>query len=133
MKWRWPIRRLLLPRIERAIIRQHKRRRFLFLSDTTLRDGEQMPGVRLNTEEKVQIATALARAGIHSIDAGFPAASREEVASIRRIAANVRGPVINGHCRTLKADIDAALPNIRSMRESVNTEYRSLELSSAVT
>ncbi len=109
MKWRRPIQRFVLPPLERAIIRQHKRRRFLFLSDTTLRDGEQMPGVRLNADEKLQIATALARAGIHSIDAGFPAASREEITSIRRIAENVRGPVINGHCRTLKADIDAAV------------------------
>lgn len=108
MAWRRPIRHLLKPVIERAIIRRHKRRRFLFLSDTTLRDGEQMPGVRLNAEEKLEIAHALARAGIHSIDAGFPAASTEEVASIRRIAEEVRGPVINGHCRTLNADIDAA-------------------------
>src|SRR3954464_573158 len=109
MKWRRPIRRFLVPPIEQAIVRRHKRRRILFLSDTTLRDGEQMPGVRLNAEEKLQIAAALARAGIHSIDAGFPAASQEEIASIRRIAENVRGPVINGHCRTLKADIDAAV------------------------
>jgi 2-isopropylmalate synthase len=108
MRWRRPIRRLLKPPIERAIIRRHKRRRYLFLSDTTLRDGEQMPGVRLNADEKLQIAHGLARAGIHSIDAGFPAASPEEVASIRRIAKEVRGPVINGHCRTLKGDIDAA-------------------------
>jgi 2-isopropylmalate synthase len=95
-------------RVERAAIWMHKRKGLLFLSDTTLRDGEQMPGVRLNPAEKVQIAQALARAGIHSIDAGFPAAAREEIESIRQIARSVRGPVINGHCRTLAADIDAA-------------------------
>ena len=98
----------ILRQIERAQIWRHKRKGHLFLSDTTLRDGEQMPGVRLNPDEKVQIAQALARAGIHSIDAGFPASSAEEIESIRRIATSVRGPVINAHCRTLKGDIDAA-------------------------
>jgi 2-isopropylmalate synthase len=96
---------LVLRQVERAAIWRHKRQGLLFLSDTTLRDGEQMPGVRLKPDEKVQIARALAAVGIHSIDAGFPAAAKEEVESIRRIAANVKGPVINGHCRTLKADI----------------------------
>ena len=99
---------LVLRQVERAAIWRHKRKGLLFLSDTTLRDGEQMPGVRLNPDEKVQIAQALARAGIHSIDAGFPAAANEEVESIRRIAASVKGPVINGHCRTLNSDVDAA-------------------------
>jgi 2-isopropylmalate synthase len=99
---------MVLRQVERAAIWRHKRKGLLFLSDTTLRDGEQMPGVRLNPDEKVEIAQALARVGIHSIDAGFPAAAREEIESIRRIAASVKGPVVNGHCRTLKADIDAA-------------------------
>lgn len=98
----------VLRQVELASIWLHKRKGLLFLSDTTLRDGEQMPGVRLNPAEKVQIAQALARAGIHSIDAGFPAASQEEIDSIRQIAQSVRGPVINAHCRTLAADVDAA-------------------------
>src|ERR671924_1353104 len=98
----------VLRQVELASVWLHKRKGLLFLSDTTLRDGEQMPGVRLNPGEKVEIAQALARVGIHSIDAGFPAAAKEEVESIRRIAAAVKGPVINGHCRTLNSDIDAA-------------------------
>jgi len=98
----------VLRQVELASIWLHKRKGLVFLSDTTLRDGEQMPGVRLNPAEKVQIAQALARAGIHSIDAGFPAAAPEEIDSIRQIAAAVNGPVINAHCRTLAADIDAA-------------------------
>ena len=98
----------ILRQIERTQIWRHKRKGLLFLSDTTLRDGEQMPGVRLNPDEKVEIARALTRAGIHSIDAGFPASSPEEIEAIRRIAKAVRGPVINAHCRTLKSDIDAA-------------------------
>jgi 2-isopropylmalate synthase len=98
----------VLRMIERLAIMRHKLKGLLFLSDTTLRDGEQMPGVRLSPAEKVQIAEALERAGLHSIDAGFPAAGQEEIESIRQIAKTVRGPVINAHCRTLPADIDAA-------------------------
>jgi 2-isopropylmalate synthase len=102
----------LLPRvirqIERMVVWRNKRRGLLFLSDTTLRDGEQMPGLRLNPAGKVRIARALAEAGIHSIDAGFPAAAPEEIEAIRQIVREVRGPVINAHCRTLKEDIDKA-------------------------
>jgi 2-isopropylmalate synthase len=93
----------------------HKRKGLLFLSDTTLRDGEQMPGVRLNPDQKLQIAQGLAKAGIHSIDAGFPAAAQEEIDSIKKIAESVRGPVINAHCRTLEADIDAAREALGSL------------------
>jgi 2-isopropylmalate synthase len=103
-----PVFSMVLRQVERAAIWRHKRKGLLFLSDTTLRDGEQMPGVRLNPDEKVEIAQALAGVGIHSIDAGFPAAAKEEVEAIRRVAAAVKGPVINGHCRTLRADVDAA-------------------------
>jgi 2-isopropylmalate synthase len=85
-----------------------KRRKTLLLSDTTLRDGEQTPGVRLSPDDKVAIAHALAAAGIHSIDAGFPAAAAEEREAIRRIFKEVRGPVITAHCRTLRQDIDLA-------------------------
>ena len=95
--------------IEKMMIWRHKRQGLLFLSDTTLRDGEQMPGVRLSPTDKVAIAKALAAAGIHSIDAGFPAAAPEEVQAIRQISQAVRGPVINAHCRTLPGDIDAAV------------------------
>jgi len=98
----------VLRQVELASIWLHKRKGLLFLSDTTLRDGEQMPGVRLNPAEKLQIAQGLARVGIHSIDAGFPAAAQEEIDSIQQIAQTVRGPVINAHCRTLQSDIDAA-------------------------
>jgi 2-isopropylmalate synthase len=95
----------------------------LFLSDTTLRDGEQMPGVRLGPEDKVAIAKALAKAGIHSIDAGFPAAAREEIEAIQQIVKELLpagkalfGPIINAHCRTLKSDIDAAAEALHEAR-----------------
>jgi 2-isopropylmalate synthase len=103
---KYPILAKVVRQVERSMIWRHKRRGLLFLSDTTLRDGEQMSGVRLDPEAKVTIAKALAAAGIHSIDAGSPAASREEVEAIRRIVREVHGPVITAHCRTLPQDID---------------------------
>jgi 2-isopropylmalate synthase len=99
----------VIRQVEKAVIWRHKMKGLLFLSDTTLRDGEQTPGVRLHPADKVSIAKALAEAGIHSIDAGFPAAAPEEVQAIRRIVQAVKGPVINAHCRTVKSDIDAAV------------------------
>lgn len=80
----------------------------LIISDTTLRDGAQMPGVRFSVADKVVIAKALAEAGVDVIEAGFPAGSDHEVEAVRRIAAETAGPVIMALCRALAADIDAA-------------------------
>jgi 2-isopropylmalate synthase len=82
--------------------------RQILLSDTTLRDGEQMAGAALRPEQKVRVARALAEAGVNSIDAGFPACGASEVEAIRAIVREVRGPVIMALCRALHADIDDA-------------------------
>ena len=76
--------------------------------DTTLRDGEQSPGISLNTEEKVEIAQQLARLGVDVIEAGFPITSPGDFEAVEAIARKVEGPVICGLARTHKADIDAA-------------------------
>jgi 2-isopropylmalate synthase len=76
--------------------------------DTTLRDGEQSPGISLNTEEKVEIAQQLARLGVDVIEAGFPITSPGDFEAVEAISRNVEGPVICGLARTHKADIDAA-------------------------
>jgi 2-isopropylmalate synthase len=76
--------------------------------DTTLRDGEQSPGISLNAGEKVEIATQLARLGVDVIEAGFPIASPGDFEAVEAIARTVEGPVICGLARTHKADIDAA-------------------------
>src|ERR671918_2286703 len=76
--------------------------------DTTLRDGEQSPGISLNTQEKVEIAQQLARMGVDVIEAGFPITSPGDFEAVEAIARNVQGPVICGLARTHKADIDAA-------------------------
>ncbi len=79
--------------------------------DTTLRDGEQSPGASLNSAEKLEIARQLAILGVDIIEAGFPAASPDDLAAVRRIAEEVgkaEGPVICGLARAIKADIDKA-------------------------
>ena len=76
--------------------------------DTTLRDGEQSPGISLNTSEKVEIAQQLARLGVDVIEAGFPITSPGDFEAVAEISRKVEGPVICGLARTHKADIDAA-------------------------
>ena len=93
---------------------------YVKIFDTTLRDGEQSPGASLTSAEKLEIARALARLGVDIIEAGFPAASPDDLEGVRRIAKEVgnppvgeaesshRIPVICGLARANKSDIDAA-------------------------
>ena len=76
--------------------------------DTTLRDGEQSPGIALNTEEKLEIAGQLARLRVDVIEAGFPAASEGDFAAVQAIARQVEGPVIAALARATDTDVDAA-------------------------
>ena len=73
--------------------------------DTTLRDGEQSPGFSMTLTEKVRMAEALAELGVDVIEAGFPIASNDDFAAVRRIAESVRGPVICGLARSSPGDI----------------------------
>jgi 2-isopropylmalate synthase len=93
---------------------------FIRFFDTTLRDGEQSPGASLTSPEKLEIARGLARLGVDIIEAGFPAASPDDLEAVRRIAIEVgnplpgdsgltpKVPVICGLARASKTDIDAA-------------------------
>src|ERR1700709_296051 len=81
--------------------------------DTTLRDGEQSPGISLNAVEKLEIAQQLARLGVDVIEAGFPIASPGDFEAVKAIAENVEGPTICGLARTHKADIDAVWGSIQ--------------------
>jgi 2-isopropylmalate synthase len=81
--------------------------------DTTLRDGEQSPGICLGVEEKVEIGLALARLKVDVIEAGFPAASPGDLAAVQAVAARVKGPAIAGLARANKKDIDLAWEGIR--------------------
>ncbi|MPZ92790.1 MAG: 2-isopropylmalate synthase [Actinobacteria bacterium] len=82
--------------------------------DTTLRDGEQSPGISLNLKEKVEIAEQLARLGVDIIEAGFPIASAGETEAVQAIARTVRGPVIAGLARVEPGDIDRAAEAVGS-------------------
>src|SRR3984957_6716677 len=81
--------------------------------DTTLRDGEQSPGISLNQQEKLEIAQQLARMGVDIIEAGFPITSPGDFESVQAISREVEGPVICGLARTSKQDIDAAWEAVR--------------------
>jgi 2-isopropylmalate synthase len=85
----------------------------VLIFDTTLRDGEQSPGISLNKTEKLEIAHQLARLGVDVIEAGFPITSPGDFESVEAIAREVDGPVICGLARTAKQDIDAAYNAVR--------------------
>src|SRR3954471_11577824 len=74
--------------------------------DTTLRDGEQSPGISLDVGEKLEIAEQLARLGVDIIEAGFPIASQGDFEAVEAIAKSVQGSTIAGLARTGFADID---------------------------
>ncbi len=79
-----------------------KRVRFF---DTSLRDGEQAPGIHLNQREKVEIAHQLARLGVDVIEAGFPISSPGDFEGVQAIAREVRGPIVAGLARSNDKDI----------------------------
>src|SRR5688572_12630582 len=85
----------------------------VIIFDTTLRDGEQSPGISLNTAEKLEIAHQLARLGVDVIEAGFPIASPGDFEAVQSIAREVRGPVIAGLARAHAADVDRAWEAVR--------------------
>src|SRR3954454_6281402 len=94
----------------------------VIIFDTTLRDGEQSPGISLNASEKLEIGHQLARLGVDIIEAGFPIASPGDFEAVEAIAREVHGPVICGLARTGFQDIDAAWNAIKdSERPRIHT------------
>lgn len=76
--------------------------------DTTLRDGEQTPGVSLNIQEKLEIARQLVRLGVDVIEAGFAISSPGDFLAVKTVAENVKGVTIASLCRAIEKDIDRA-------------------------
>ena len=92
------------------------RKRQIIIFDTTLRDGEQIPGATLTAPEKLEIARQLERLKVDVIEAGFPASSPGDLEAVRRISQQLRGPAICALARCVKADIDAAWEAVRPAR-----------------
>ncbi len=80
----------------------------IYVFDTTLRDGEQVPGCQLNTKEKVEIAKDLESLGVDVIEAGFPVSSPGDFNSVSEISKNIKNTVICGLSRAIVMDIDTA-------------------------
>lgn len=80
----------------------------IFIFDTTLRDGEQVPGCQLNTIEKIELARYLEELNVDIIECGFPASSPGDFHSVVEITKNVSNPVLCALSRATEADIDAA-------------------------
>jgi 2-isopropylmalate synthase len=85
----------------------------VLIFDTTLRDGEQSPGISLNKQEKLDIAHQLARLGVDVIEAGFPITSPGDFEAVEAISREVEGPTICALARTSAADIEAAWNAVR--------------------
>ncbi|XP_077218035.1 2-isopropylmalate synthase A-like isoform X2 [Tasmannia lanceolata] len=110
---------------------------YVRIFDTTLRDGEQSPGATMTSKEKLDIARQLARLGVDIIEAGFPAASRDDLDAVKMIAKEVGNsisedghvPVICGLARCNKSDIDAAWEAVRfAKRPRIHTFIATSEI-----
>lgn len=86
----------------------------VYIFDTTLRDGEQSPGISLNVREKLEIAEQLARLGVDVIEAGFPITSPGDFEAVSTIARKVKGPIIAALARAVDADIDRAWEAVKA-------------------
>ncbi|MDR1610681.1 MAG: 2-isopropylmalate synthase [Candidatus Symbiothrix sp.] len=94
----------------------------LFIFDTTLRDGEQVPGCQLNTIEKIQVAQALESLGVDIIEAGFPVSSPGDFNSVVEISKAVTWPAICALTRAVEKDIDVAAEALRfAKRKRIHT------------
>ncbi len=94
----------------------------MYIFDTTLRDGEQVPGCQLNTVEKIEVAKALDLLGVDVLEAGFPISSPGDFQSVREISKTVKHPVICALTRAIEKDIDVAADSLRyAKRKRIHT------------
>ena len=87
--------------------------RKIMIFDTTLRDGEQVPGAKLNAKQKLEIALQLERLGVDVIEAGFPCSSPGDSQAVKNVAREVKKCVIAGLARAVKEDIDICWQSVR--------------------
>jgi len=94
----------------------------IFIFDTTLRDGEQVPGCKLNTKEKVELALQLEHLGVDIIEAGFPISSPGDFESVRKIAEQVKNATVCGLSRAVQKDIEVAADALKpAKRKRIHT------------
>ncbi|MCK5788817.1 MAG: 2-isopropylmalate synthase, partial [Chlamydiia bacterium] len=80
----------------------------IYIFDTTLRDGEQVPGSKLNTRQKMEIAVALEDLGVDVIEAGFPVSSPGDFEAVMEVSKAVKDTVVCGLTRAVENDIEVA-------------------------
>jgi 2-isopropylmalate synthase len=85
----------------------------IYIFDTTLRDGEQVPGCQLNTVEKIEVAKMLEELGVDVIEAGFPISSPGDFQSVVEISKAIKTPTICALTRAVKGDIDSAVAALK--------------------
>ena len=85
----------------------------IFIFDTTLRDGEQVPGCKLNLTEKVKVARALEKLGVDVLEAGFPISSPGDFKSVETISKELKYPIVCGLSRAIQKDISVAAEALR--------------------
>lgn len=94
----------------------------IFIFDTTLRDGEQVPGCKLNTKEKIELALALEDLGVDIIEAGFPISSPGDFASVEAIAKVIKNATVCGLTRAVQKDIECAADALKyAVRPRIHT------------
>lgn len=94
----------------------------IIIFDTTLRDGEQVPGCQLNTVEKIEVALALESLGVDVIEAGFPVSSPGDFKSVEEISKVVSNPIICALTRAVKKDIEVAAESLHyAKRKRIHT------------
>ncbi|MCS7017723.1 MAG: 2-isopropylmalate synthase [Cytophagales bacterium] len=94
----------------------------VYVFDTTLRDGEQVPGCQLNTQEKIMVARELEALGVDIIEAGFPISSPEDFRSVQEISKAVTEPIICGLSRAVEKDIKTAAEALQyAKRKRIHT------------
>lgn len=86
----------------------------IFIFDTTLRDGEQVPGCKLNTKEKIELALALENLGVDIIEAGFPISSPGDFDSVHQISSIIKNATVCGLTRAVKKDIEVAAEALKT-------------------
>ena len=94
----------------------------IFIFDTTLRDGEQVPGSKLNMPQKIELAMALDEMGVDVIEAGFPISSPGDFKSVQEVCKIVKNAIVCGLSRSVEADIKAAAEAIKgAIRPRIHT------------